>query len=66
VIDAWFAILITGRYPRGAFDFVEGVFAVAEPRRRIRDRFADGPVHPPFRLAHDGSVASAYNVLVIP
>ena len=25
VIFAWFAILFTGRYPRGIFDFVEGV-----------------------------------------
>jgi hypothetical protein len=25
VIFAWFAILFTGRYPRGAFDFVVGV-----------------------------------------
>ncbi len=25
VIFAWFAILFTGRYPKGAFDFVEGV-----------------------------------------
>ncbi len=25
VVVAWFAILITGRYPRGVFDFVEGV-----------------------------------------
>jgi len=26
VIAAWFAILFTGRYPRGIFEFVEGVF----------------------------------------
>lgn len=26
VIVAWFAILFTGRYPRGIFDFVEGVY----------------------------------------
>ena len=25
VIAAWFAILFTGRYPRGMFDFVVGV-----------------------------------------
>jgi hypothetical protein len=25
VVIAWFAILLTGRYPRGLFDFVEGV-----------------------------------------
>ena len=27
VIGAWFAILVTGRYPRGLFDYVEGVIA---------------------------------------
>jgi Domain of unknown function (DUF4389) len=26
VILAWFAILFTGRYPQGLFDFLEGVF----------------------------------------
>ncbi len=26
VILAWFAILFTGRYPRGLFEFVEGVY----------------------------------------
>lgn len=26
VVIAWFAILITGNYPRGLFDYVEGVF----------------------------------------
>src|SRR5207302_2362296 len=26
VVVAWFAILFTGRYPRGLFDFVLGVF----------------------------------------
>jgi Domain of unknown function (DUF4389) len=26
IVLAWFAILFTGRYPRGMFDFVQGVF----------------------------------------
>ena len=25
VVGAWLAILVTGRYPRGLFDYVEGV-----------------------------------------
>ena len=49
VIAAWFAILFTGRYPRGIFDFVEGVVrwhnrVVAYALVLITDRY------PPFSL----------------
>ena len=49
VIAAWFAILFTGRYPRGIFDFVEGVIrwhnrVVGYAFILITDRY------PPFRL----------------
>jgi hypothetical protein len=49
VIFAWFAILITGRYPRGAFDFVAGVIrwhnrVIAYAFLLVTD------VYPPFRL----------------
>jgi hypothetical protein len=50
VIYAWFAILFTGRYPRGAFAFVEGVI-------RWTNRVVGYAVvlatdeYPPFRLA---------------
>jgi hypothetical protein len=50
VIAAWFAILFTGRYPRGLFDFVEGV-------ARWHNRVVGYAVtlvtdtYPPFRLA---------------
>jgi hypothetical protein len=50
VIVAWFAILFTGRYPRGMFDFVEGVIrwhnrVIAYALVLVTDKY------PPFRLA---------------
>ena len=49
VIVAWFAILFTGRYPRGIFDFVEGVVrwgqrVVAYAFTLVTDKY------PPFSL----------------
>jgi Domain of unknown function (DUF4389) len=49
VIIAWFAILFTGRYPRGLFDFVEGVYrwhnrVIAYALILVTDQY------PPFRL----------------
>jgi hypothetical protein len=49
VIVAWFAILFTGRYPRGMFGFVEGVFrwnnrVVGYAVTLVTDRY------PPFSL----------------
>jgi hypothetical protein len=49
VIAAWFAILLTGRYPRGIFDYVEGVIrwhnrVVGYALILVTDRY------PPFRL----------------
>lgn len=50
VIVAWFAILFTGRYPRGIFDFVEGVIrwhnrVVGYALVLVTDRY------PPFSLS---------------
>ena len=50
VLVAWFAILFTGRYPRGIFDFVQGVVrwhnrVVAYALILVTDAY------PPFRLA---------------
>jgi hypothetical protein len=48
-IAAWFAILFTGRYPRGMFNFIEGVFrwsnrVAGYALTLVTDRY------PPFRL----------------
>jgi hypothetical protein len=50
VIVVWFAVLVTGRYPRGMFTFVEGVIrwnvrVTAYTMTLVTDRY------PPFRLA---------------
>jgi hypothetical protein len=50
VIAAWFAILFTGRYARGIFDFVEGALrwhnrVVGYSYTLVTDRY------PPFRLS---------------
>jgi Domain of unknown function (DUF4389) len=50
VIGAWFVILFTGRYPRGIFDYVEGVFrwtnrVVGYALALVTDEY------PPFRLS---------------
>ncbi len=50
VVVAWFAILFTGRYPRGIFDFVQGVIrwhnrVIAYALLMVTDRY------PPFSLS---------------
>jgi Domain of unknown function (DUF4389) len=49
VVVTWFTVLFTGRYPRGAFDFVEGVIrwhnrVIAYAFTLVTDRY------PPFQL----------------
>ena len=36
VIIAWFALLFTGRYPQGMYDFVAGCAALRDARLRLR------------------------------
>src|SRR5436189_5204396 len=66
IIVAWFAILFTGRYPRGLFDFVLGVGrwgnrVTAYAFVLVTDRY------PPFRLTPSGSrTASAHDKRSLP
>ena len=55
LVIAWFAIVITGRYPRGLYDFVAGFtrFATRSPPTRaalrplpLLRRLADDPAYP--------------------
>ncbi|MEA2477519.1 MAG: hypothetical protein QOC87_1718 [Actinomycetota bacterium] len=50
VIIAWFAILFTGRYPRGLFNFVEGVMRWGL-RVEAYAMLLVTDTYPPFRLA---------------
>jgi Domain of unknown function (DUF4389) len=50
VIYAWFAILFTGHYPRGAFEFVEGVLRWSNRVTGYALTMVTD-VYPPFRLA---------------
>ena len=50
VVASWFAIVVTGRYPRRLFDFVVGVFrwnnrVIGYACTLVTDQY------PPFRLA---------------
>ena len=44
VVLAWFAILFTRRYPRGIFEFVQGVIRWHNRGDRVRLRPGHGPI----------------------
>ena len=50
LIFAWFAILFTGRYPRGAFDYIEGVMRWGNRVSGYAFTLVTD-AYPPFRLA---------------
>ena len=56
VIIAWFALLFTGRYPQGLYDFVAGALRYATRVERLRAAAHDE--YPPF----SGDPASPYPV----
>jgi len=50
VIGAWFAILVTGRYPQGLFTYIEGVMRYGN-RLTAYVGLLTTDTYPPFRLA---------------
>ncbi len=50
IVIAWFAILFTGRYPRGIFDFVVGVIRW-QNRVTAYALLLTTDAYPPFRLS---------------
>ena len=60
VLISWFAVIITGRYPRGMFDFVVGVHRWAW--RVIAYLFLMVDPYPPFSLDDDPSYPAHFDI----